>query len=134
MQLQKSQDVNAQRLDASVAARRAKAKISRSYNNSQWDLIDAYVADSTVINEIDHKYLPEALQEKSDKEIHRYVKIKLQERKDIQNNIADLTLKREAFILKRKKEMNSNEEDDLGTAINKSILKKAIGLGFDRSE
>ena len=109
-------------------------KISRSYNNSQWDLIDAYVADSTVINEIDHKYLPEALQEKSDKEIHRYVKIKLQERKDIQNNIADLSLKREAFILKRKKEMNSNEEDDLGTAINKSILKKAIGLGFDRSE
>ena len=134
MQLQKSQDVNAERLDASVAARRAKAKISRSYNNSQWDLIDAYVADSTVINEIDHKYLPEALQEKSDKEIHRYVKIKLQERKDIQNNIADLSLKREAFILKRKKEMNSNEEDDLGTAINKSILKKAIGLGFDRSE
>ena len=30
--------------------------------------------------------------------------------------------------------MNSNEEDDLGTAINKSILNKAIGLGFDRLE
>jgi len=134
MQLQESQDVNAERLNASVAAKRAKAKISMNYNNSQWDLIDAYVADSTVINEIDHKYLPKELQQKSNKEIHRYVKIKLRERKDIQSKIADLTLKRDAFIHKKKKEMNSNEEDDLGTAINKSILNKAIGLGFDRLE
>ena len=47
MQLQESQDVNAERLNASVAAKRAKAKISMNYNNSQWDLIDTFVADST---------------------------------------------------------------------------------------
>ena len=105
-----------------------------NYNNSQWDLIDAYLADSTVINEIDHKYLPKELKEKSDKEIHHYVKMKLKERKDIQREIAELTLKREAFIQKKKKEMNANETDDLGTAINNSILNKAIGLGFDKPE
>ena len=134
MQLQESQDVNAERLNSSVAAKRAKAKISMNYNNSQWDLIDAYLADSTIINEIDHKYLPEVLKEKSDKEIHLYVKLKLKERKDIQNEIAELTLKREAFIQKKKHEMNSDEEDDLGTAINNSILNKAISLGFDKPE
>lgn len=134
MQLQESQDVNAESLNASVAAKRAKAKISMNYNNSQWDLIDAYLADSTVINEIDHKYLPKELKEKSDKEIHHYVKMKLKERKDIQSEIAELTLKREAFIQKKKKEMNANETDDLGTAINNSILNKAIGLGFDKPE
>ena len=134
MQLQESQDVNAERLNASVAAKRAKAKISMNYNNSQWDLIDAYLADSTVINEIDHKYLPKELKGKSDKEIDHYVKIKLRERKDIQSKIAELTLKREAFIQKKKKEMNANETDDLGTAINNSILNKAIGLGFDKPE
>ena len=134
MQLQESQDVNAGRINSSVAAKRAKAKISMNYNNSQWDLIDAYLADSTVINELDHKYLPEVLKEKTDKEIHVYVKLKLKERKEIQNEIAELTLKREAFIQKKKKEMNSNEEDDLGTAINNSILNKAISLGFDKPE
>ena len=89
MQLQESQDVNAELLNASVAAKRAKAKISMNHNNNQWDLIDAFVADSTVINDIDHKYLPKELQQKSNKEIHHYVKMKLHERKDIQFKIAD---------------------------------------------
>ena len=53
---------------------------------------------------------------------------------NIQSEIAELTLKREAFIQKKKKEMNANETDDLGTAINNSILNKAIGLGFDKPE
>ena len=30
--------------------------------------------------------------------------------------------------------IEANGEDDLGTVINKSILNKAIGLGFDRLE
>ena len=30
--------------------------------------------------------------------------------------------------------MNSDEDDDLGTAINNSILNKAISLGFDKPE
>lgn len=134
MQLQESQDANASRLNSSVAAKRAKVKISMNYNNSQWDLIDAYLADSTIIDEIDHKYLPEALKEKSNTELHLFVKMKLKERKDIQNKIAELTLKREAFIQNKKREMNSDDEDDLGTAINNSILNKAISLGFDKPE
>jgi len=134
MQLQESQDANASRLNSSVAAKRAKAKISMNYNNSQWDLIDAYLADSTVINEIDHKYLPKELRDKTDTELHIFVKMKLEERKDIQRKIAELTIKRGAFIQKKKHEMNSDEEDDLGTAINNSILNKAISLGFDKPE
>ena len=134
MQLQESQDANASRLNSSVAAKRAKAKISMNYNNSQWDLIDAYLADSTVINEIDHKYLPKELRDKTDTELHIFVKMKLEERKDIQRKIAELTIKRGAFIQKKKYEMNSDEEDDLGTAINNSILNKAISLGFDKPE
>jgi hypothetical protein len=132
MELQESQDMNAAHVNASVAAKRAKAKISLNYNNSQWDLIDAYLADSTVINSLDRKFLSDELKDKTNKELHLFVKTKLKEREDIQNTIADLTVKREAFIQKKKQEMNSNDEDDLGTAINNSILNKAISLGFDK--
>jgi hypothetical protein len=134
MELQESQDMNAAHVNASVAAKRAKAKISLNYNNSQWDLIDAYLADSTVINSLDRKFLSDELKDKTNKELHLFVKTKLKEREDIQNTIADLTVKREAFIQKKKQEMNSNDEDDLGTAINNSILNKAISLGFDKHD
>jgi hypothetical protein len=126
--------MNAAHVNASVAAKRAKAKISLNYNNSQWDLIDAYLADSTVINSLDRKFLSDELKDKTNKELHLFVKTKLKEREDIQNTIADLTVKREAFIQKKKQEMNSNDEDDLGTAINNSILNKAISLGFDKHD
>jgi hypothetical protein len=134
MQLQESQDANASRLNSSVAAKRAKAKISMNYTNSSWDLVDAYLADSTVIETLEYKFLPKELRDKTDTELHLFVKMKLKERKDIQREIAELTLKREAFIQKKKHEMNSDEEDDLGTAINNSILNKAISLGFDKPE
>jgi len=132
MELQESQDMNAAHVNASVAAKRAKAKISLNYNNSQWDLIDAYLADSTIINSLERKFLPNELKDKTNKELLLFVKTKLKEREDIQNTIAVLTVKREAFIQKKKQEMNSNDEDDLGTAINNSILNKAISLGFDK--
>ena len=134
MELQESQDMNAAHVNASVAAKRAKAKISLNYNNSQWDLIDAYLADSTIINSLERKFLPNELKDKTNKELLLFVKTKLKEREDIQNTIAVLTVKREAFIQKKKQEMNSNDEDDLGTAINNSILNKAISLGFDKHD
>ena len=134
MELQESQDMNAAHVNASVAAKRAKAKISLNYNNSQWDLIDAYLADSTIINSLERKFLPNELKDKTNKELLLFVKTKLKEREDIQNTIAVLTVKREAFIQKKKQVMNSNDEDDLGTAINNSILNKAISLGFDKHD
>ena len=42
-------------------------------------------------------------------------------------------MKREAFIKKKKEEANTLETDDLGTAINQSIMTKAIDLGFEKS-
>jgi hypothetical protein len=132
MQLQESEDRNAINMNASVANMRAKAKISSNYNNSRWDLVDAYIADSTVINSLDRKYLPKELRDKTNQELHVFIKLKIIERKDIQDKIAHLTVKREGFIQQKKQEMNENEGDDLGTAINNSILSKAIDLGFDK--
>jgi hypothetical protein len=56
----------------------------------------------------------------------------LKDRKEIQNKIAQLSAKREAFIKEKRAALNAGEDDDLGTAINNSILIKAIELGFDK--
>ena len=42
-------------------------------------------------------------------------------------------LKYTILVKKKKEEANTLETDDLGTAINQSIMTKAIDLGFEKS-
>jgi hypothetical protein len=121
-------------MNASVANMRAKAKISSNYSNGDWDLIDAFLADSTVIHKLKKEDLPAALKEKSTKELELFVAEKLKEREQIKHQIAQLSIKRDDFIKKKRAEMNDGQADDLGTAINNSILNKAIQLGFQKLE
>ena len=132
--MQSVQDENAVQMNASVANMRAKAKISSNYSNGDWDLIDAFLADSTVIHKLKKEDLPTALKEKSTKELELFVAEKLKEREQIKHQIAQLSIKRDDFIKEKRAEMNDGQVDDLGTAINNSILNKAIQLGFQKLE
>ncbi len=132
--MQSVQDENAVQMNASVANMRAKAKISSNYSNGDWDLIDAFLADSTVIHKLKKEDLPAALKEKSTKELELFVAEKLKEREQIKHQIAQLSIKRDDFIKEKRAEMNDGQADDLGTAINNSILNKAIQLGFQKLE
>lgn len=130
--MQVEQDENSLDQSPSVANMRAKAKISSNYTNSNWDLVDAYIADSTVLFKLKNKELPEELKGKTTEELQAHVKLKQTERKEIKSKISELSVKREAFIKKKKEEANTLETDDLGTAINQSIMTKAIDLGFEK--
>ena len=130
--MQVRQDHNAEQMHPSVANMRAKTKISSNYSNGEWDLVDAYLADSTFIDRLKKEDLPKELKGKTAKELQLFVDVKLKERKEIQNKIAQLSAKREAFIKEKRAALNAGEDDDLGTAINNSILIKAIELGFDK--
>jgi hypothetical protein len=132
--LQMEQDVEALSQAPAVANMRAKAKISSNYTNSSWDLVDAYIADPTIIEGIDQKELSEELSGKSKKEIEIHVKLKIKERKEIQDQIADLSVKREDFIKAEKAKDQSDKKDDFGTAVTKSIKSRAINQGFEADE
>jgi hypothetical protein len=132
--MQSVQDENAVQMNASVANMRAKAKISSNYSNGDWDLIDAFLADSTIIHKLKKEDLPAAIKEKSTKELELFVAEKLKEREQIKHQIAQLSIKRDDFIKEKRAEMNDGQVDDLGTAINNSILNKAIQLGFQKLE
>ena len=132
--LQEEQDAMAMDQAPAVASMRAKAKTSSNYNNAQWDLIDAYIADSTVVEQLEKKDLPKELQGKSEKEINAYVESKIKERKKIQDQISKLSVKRDEFIKNEKAKDKSTKKDDFGSAVTKSINERAVHKGFERSE
>jgi hypothetical protein len=132
--LQMEQDGEALSQAPAVANMRAKAKISSNYRNSSWDLVDAYIADPNIIEEVDPNDLSEELKGKSKKEIEIYVKVKIKERREIQDQIAALSIKREEFIKSEKAKDQSLKKDDFGTAVTKSIKTRAVDRGFEVGE
>ncbi|WP_250629672.1 vWA domain-containing protein [Aureibaculum algae] len=67
------QDSNAAELDEVVEVKRAVSKSSRIYNNATWDLVDAEKEAGFSYDKLDKKTLPDALKNKSSKEIKIYV-------------------------------------------------------------
>ncbi|MDB5251479.1 MAG: von Willebrand factor type [Flaviaesturariibacter sp.] len=72
---------------------------SRTYNNASWDLVDAARADSAVYRNLAPDALPDSLRNKSGEELKAIVSRMSAEREAVQNNIADLSAKRESWLL-----------------------------------
>jgi len=122
MEMQSLQDNNAMELEEAVAVKRAVSKSSRLYNNKNWDLVDAYDDKEFDVEEIVKEQLPKVLQNKSKKEITSYIESKKKERKEIQKEIQRLNVKREAYIVKNKKD---NVSGELENAMLRAIKKQA---------
>lgn len=120
---QKKQDDNAETLDEVVIVKRAISKSSRMYNNSSWDLVDADKKQKIDYKKIEKKKLPKELQNKSEKEIKAYVKIKAEKRVEIQKKIKELDKRRRIFIAKKQKE--STQKDVLNNVMIKAIKRQA---------
>ncbi len=112
----------------SSALKRVSVKGSKEiYKNSTWDLVDASTEDKDVVTKIDKKTLPESMKNKSEAEIKAIVTLKKEERTSIQNNIADITKKRQDFIVAEKlKTTQGTAQATLESEIEKIIKKQAI--------
>ncbi len=125
MKMQSSQDSNARALEEVVAVKRAVSKSSRLYNNKSWDLVDAYAEDDFDIKKIEKEQLPEKLKGKSEKEITNYIESKKDRRKEIQKEIQELNIKREAYISSKQKDKTKGElENAMLRAIKKQAKRK----------
>ena len=105
---QSTQDDNAGKMSKAMATERAVSKSSSNYKNTSWDLVDAYSADESVLEEIKNEELPEELKGKDKEEIKTYVLEKTKERVKIQQEIQFLNTKRTEHVAKVVKE-NTNE-------------------------
>ncbi|MFV0531449.1 MAG: hypothetical protein ACK5MD_08410 [Flavobacteriales bacterium] len=131
-ELQSVQDSNAESISKQNKVERIVAKSKKNaYKNSSWDLVDKYEENKAVLEDLEETALPEELKGRTKEEKEAYIKKKKDEREKIQKEIKELSKKRAGFIKTQQKD-NPNTEDDLGKAIEKSILEIALANGFNQ--
>ncbi len=124
------QDRNAKGISASNMAERTVSKLSAVYDNRSWDLVDRVKEDKNALAEIKQSDLPKELQNKSKEDLQKLISEKEAERTAIQKEINDLAKKRQEYIDEQKKKEGDATGDDLGKAINESILALAKEKGY----
>lgn len=126
------QDRNAKEISPANYTERTVSKAKTAvYSNSQWDLIDKYEENKNIAKELKKEDLPAELKDKSASEIESVLAEKTKERKNIQQEIATLSVKRQNYIEEEMKK-SGNSEDDLGNAIESSIMEIALKNGYKK--
>ncbi|WP_185205083.1 VWA domain-containing protein [Chryseobacterium sp. C3] len=125
------QDKNAEVQSVSNAVERTVAKSKKNaYKNDHWDLVDRAEKDVNFMSGVKAEELPAELKGKSKEEIKKAVAEKSAEREKIQKEIEVLSKKRQDFIDAEMKKRGNSEADDLGKAIEKSVLELAKKNGY----
>ncbi|HWV68127.1 vWA domain-containing protein [Chitinophaga sp.] len=122
------QDKNARDISSANSVERYVSKSKSVYKNDSWDLVDRAKQDPAVLKSISKSELPKELREKSAAELQTLVAAKSKERDSIQKEIAVLGKQRQKYIDEAMKK--SNKTDDLGAAINRSIIQVAATKGY----
>jgi hypothetical protein len=127
-EMQAGVDVINMGLSKPVAAQRVAVKANKQlYNNSSWDMVDAYHGDTTFIANVDMKTLPDSLKNKTRGDLMQLVTAKSNERTAIQKNIIALSSQRENYILAEKAKRSAatgKNTPTLETAIERIIRKQ----------
>ncbi len=129
--MQAVQDQNAASMSKANAVERSVAKTkSAAYKNESWDMVDKAESDKDFLGKIKNEELPAELQGKSKAEIAKIVEKNSKDRANIQKEIAELAVKRQTFIDAELKNRGDAKTDDLGKAIEKSILEIGTKKGY----
>ncbi len=121
-----TQDNNASSYSVSNSVSRVITKSSSFYDNSSWDLVDAYKNNAVEVKAIDRKNLPESLKKMTDAELEGYIKKQTKKREDIQKQINDLSKKRELYLVKHQ----ADNQSSLQGSMLKNLKKQSVSKGF----
>ncbi|MFS4470823.1 VWA domain-containing protein [Chryseobacterium sp. T20] len=126
-----TQDKNAEAQSASNLVERAVAKSKKNaYKNDHWDLVDKAEKDAGFIANVKESELPAELKGKSKEEIQKTIAAKSAARDKIQKEIEELSKKRQTYIDSEMKKRGTDDSDDLGKAIESSIVELAKKNGY----
>jgi len=124
--LQYEMDASNAGISSAVSAKRATVKGNRSlYDNSGWDLVDAYEKDKSVIKKVDMTTLPDSLKNKSRAELETIVDNNNKQRSLIQKEIATISVQRETYISAERAKAAGNQTATLETEVEK-IIKEQV--------
>jgi hypothetical protein len=131
-ELQIQQDSKAEQLSPSNKAERSIAKSKANYENSSWDLIDAFEKEKVDFTKMKDEELPQEFKGLTVEQKRELVAKKSMQRKDYQQKVAELAIERDKFIQLEKAKNMTEEGDDFGTSVNKSIETKATKIGYTK--
>ncbi len=117
-------DSMASKYSQSNLATRNSIKVSKYYQNSHWDLVDASKDKNFDINKVDKNTLPPKLQKMNNEELTAFIDQENQRREKIKTDIAQLKVKREAYIKENQVETEANVESGMIKAIKKQAKAK----------
>lgn len=130
--MQTTQDNNAESKGMANKVERAVSKSKGVYKNAEWDIVDKYKDNPSAIQTMESEELPEELKGKSAAQTAEFIQHKSKERDEINLKIKDLSIKRQAFIDAENKK-SGNDKDDLGKAIEMSIIELGSKIGYVKS-
>lgn len=123
------QDNNANSISRENKISRAISKGSYVYNNSHWDLVDAYSEKDFEISDVEEEYLPPEMQQLNEQDKLKYIDEKKAERTEINKEIGELNQLRVQYINDKKQEMNMGD-DMLDGAMISAIKQQAQAKNF----
>jgi len=128
-QNQTRQDMNAVSYSMSNAADRISYKTSSKYKAEDWDLVDAYKKDKTILKNADIQ--SEKYSEMTIAELESNIETVIQERESIQSEINELDRKRREYKEAELKKNKNGKENTLQESIIQSVRKQAKRRGFE---
>lgn len=127
---QANADLASARLSPKVALERAQLKSKKSYQNANWDLVDAVANDGKVLQNTPEAQLPPALRGKTLAEKQQIIAANAARRAELQAQIARLEAERNAFLAAQRARQHSADAPSLETELMKSTRQWAAKKGY----
>lgn len=125
--MQAAQDVNAMSKSREVMVQRSVAKVSKSYSNAEWDLVDAKKEKKLDLSKVNAEELPAEMQAMAPAERETFVSAKSKEREELQSQISKLNEERRKYVAAQQKAAGDNTLDK---AIISTVRKQASTKGY----
>ncbi|MES9992190.1 MAG: vWA domain-containing protein [Candidatus Thiodiazotropha sp.] len=127
---QLEQDLNSSSISPALLSKRAKSKASSLYSNSQWDLVDAIELDKVKLENLDEKELPSEMSHMDQQQREAYIAQKMEQRRNIKKEIAQLSKAREKYIAEQKRKSAANETTTINDAMVSSVRKQGKSKNY----
>jgi hypothetical protein len=119
------QDRNASSYSKENAAKRTKFKASKQYKTSDWDLVENYKKDKTILKKA--KLKDEKLSKLTTQELEVEIERMAKKREEVKLKINELDKKR---VVYKKEKIKDEKKDNLGNSIIKTVRKQANKKGY----
>ena len=122
--MQAAQDTEAEEMAEAVMVARAVSKSNAFYSNESWDLVDAASQPGFDADQLDKSTLPDSLRTLGKAEFNKRLDRLRTEREQLQKEIRDTQVKREAYLRTHTQEAASELQNALLDAIREQAARK----------